>query len=133
MDGRNVFSYSKNKFGKKNLSAHFKVNEFACSDGSDTIFISRDLIGILEQVRTHFNVPVTVVSGYRTDTYNKKIGGAEYSQHKYGTAADIRVANNSPTRVAEYVNSIMPNTGGIGIYSTFTHIDVRMNKSRWKG
>ena len=64
---------------------------------------------------------------------NAAVGGAKYSQHLYGTAADIVVSGVAPKQVAEYAEKLMPNTGGIGIYSNFTHIDVRKTKSRWNG
>ena len=65
-------------------------------------------------------------------TYNKKIGGATYSQHIYGTAADIVVQGVKPEEVAKYAEYLMPKTGGIGLYPTFTHVDVRVARARWK-
>ena len=35
--------------------------------------------------------PVTITSAYRTPAHNAKAGGAKFSQHLYGRAADIRV------------------------------------------
>lgn len=133
MNGATVKVYSRAKDGLKMLSDHFEVNEFACKDGTDTIFISPDLVTTLEQIRKHFGAPVIINSGYRTETYNKKIGGATYSQHKYGTAADIVVKGVTPAEVAKYAETILVGMGGIGIYNSFTHIDVRKIKSRWKG
>ena len=133
MNGATVKVYSRAKDGLKMLSDHFKVNEFACKDGTDTIFISPALVTTLEQIRKHFDVPVTINSGYRTEAYNKKVGGAAYSQHKYGTAADIVVKGVPPAEVAKYAETILVGMGGIGIYNSFTHIDVRKIKSRWKG
>ena len=61
------------------------------------------------------------------------MGGSHLSQHLYGMAADIVVQGVAPKVVAAYADSLLPGTGGIGIYSTFTHIDVRKTKSRWNG
>lgn len=133
MNGATVKAYSKAKDGNKKLSANFKVREFACTDGSDVIFISDGLVQVLQQIRAHFGKAVTINSAYRTVTKNKAVGGAAYSQHLYGTAADITIKGVSPKDVAAYAETLLPNTGGIGIYSTFTHIDVRAVKSRWKG
>lgn len=134
MNGATVKVYSKAKDGGKSLSAHFKVREFACHDGSDTVFVSPALVDVLEKIRSHFGKPVTILSGYRTDAYNGKTkDAAQYSQHKYGMAADITISGVSPARVAAYAETLLPNTGGIGIYKTFTHIDVRKVKSRWNG
>lgn len=46
---------------------------------------------------------------------------------------DIKVAGATPKTVAAYVEKLMPDKGGIGIYNSFTHVDVRETKSRWKG
>lgn len=130
---RLVEYYSKKKDGNKYIAKNFKVKEFACKDGSDVIFISPELVMILQKVREHFGRAVNINSAYRTPTYNKKVGGATYSQHLYGCACDIRINGISPKEVAEYVETLLPGRGGIGIYSNFTHIDVRATKSRWKG
>mgnify|MGYP003291522703 CR=1 FL=1 len=133
MNGAAVKVYSKAKDGNKQLTKNFKVREFACSDGSDVVFISEGLVAVLQQIRSHFGKAVTINSGYRTPAKNKQVGGATYSQHLYGLAADITVKGVAPKDVAAYAESLLPNTGGIGIYSTFTHIDVRKTKSRWNG
>jgi hypothetical protein len=128
-----VHSYSKAKDGGRKLSQNFQVKEFACNDGSDVVFVSPELVVILQAIRSHFNKPVTINSGYRTPEYNKKVGGATQSQHLYGTAADIAVSGVSPKDVAAFAETLLYNRGGIGIYAGFTHIDVRETKSRWNG
>ena len=127
----NAYSYAKD--GTKFLSKNFRVREFRCQDDTDPIFVDSDLVDILQNVRDHFGKAVTITSAFRTASHNKKVGGATYSQHLYGKAADIKVSGVSPSRVAAYVETLMPNTGGIGRYSTFTHVEVRATKSRWKG
>ena len=130
-----IYAYSKAKDGSKQVSANFKVREFACSDGSDVIFIAPKLVEILQKIRTHFGKAVVINSAYRTPTHNKKVGGTTYSQHCYGTAADIVVKGVDPEDVAAYVETLsyMKTKGGIGRYKTFTHVDVREKKSRWNG
>lgn len=128
-----IKAYSKKKDGNKKLSTNFKVKEFACTDGSDPIFVDTDLVKVLQKIRNHFNRAVTITSAYRTPTRNKAVGGTTYSQHLYGSAADIKVKGVSPKDVAEYAETLLKNSGGIGVYDTFTHIDVRATKSRWKG
>ena len=128
-----IKAYSKAKDGNKQLSANFKVKEFACTDGSDPIFIDTELVNVLQKIRTYFGKSVTITSAYRTPTRNKAVGGETYSQHQYGRAADIKVKGIAPKKVAAYAEKLLPNTGGIGTYSTFTHVDVRSTKARWKG
>lgn len=128
-----IHAYSKKKDGNKKLSANFKVKEFACNDGSDPVFVAEELVEVLQKIRDHFKKAVTINSAYRTPGYNDKVDGAAYSQHLYGTAADIVVKGISPAEVAAFAETLLPNTGGIGIYKTFTHVDVRDVKSRWNG
>lgn len=128
-----IRAYSKAKEGSKNVSTNFKVREFACTDGSDPVFIDSELVAVLQKIRNHFGKPVTITSAYRTPGKNKAVGGTTYSQHLYGKAADIKVKGITPKAVAAYAEKLLPKSGGIGIYSTFTHIDVRGAKSRWNG
>ena len=128
-----VYSYSKSKDGNNKVSQNFQVKEFACKDGSDTIFIAPELVTILQAIRSHFNKPVVINSAYRTPDYNKKVGGATQSQHCYGTAADIAISGVAPKDVAAFAENLLSGRGGIGIYAGFTHIDTREVKSRWNG
>ena len=126
-----VKTYSLKKDGSKKLSQNFTVSEFACKDGSDKVLIDTALVDVLQKIRNHFGKSVTINSGYRNAAYNTKIGGVSNSQHTKGTAADIVVQGISPLEVAQYAEYIMPKCGGIGQYSSFTHIDTRTNRSRW--
>ena len=128
-----IKAYSKAKDGNKKLSTNFRVKEFACTDGSDPIFIDSELVSVLQKIRTHFGKSVTITSAYRTPTKNKACGGSTYSQHLYGRAGDVKISGVSPKKVAAYAETLLKNKGGIGIYSTFTHIDTRTTKSRWRG
>lgn len=133
MAGQVVKVYSKAKEGNVRLSKNFTVKEFACSDGTDTVFISLALVNLLQKIRNHFGKAVIINSAYRTEAHNKSIGGATYSQHKYGLAADIHINGVTPKEIAAYVETLMPSSGGIGIYKSFVHVDVRQVKSRWNG
>lgn len=119
------------------LSEHFKKKEFACKCGCGLGLkdgdINPKLVEALEDVRTHFCKPVVINSGLRCDDHNKKVGGAKASRHLLGTAADIRIAGVSPNDVHAYLNEKYTDKYGVGKYRTFTHIDVRANKARWKG
>lgn len=133
MAGQVVKVYSKAKEGNVKLSKNFTVKEFACSDGTDTVFISLALVNLLQKIRNHFGKAVIINSAYRTEAHNKSIGGATYSQHKYGLAADIHINGVTPKEIAAYAETLMPSSGGIGIYKSFVHVDVRQVKSRWNG
>lgn len=126
-----VKTYSVKTDGSKKLSANFKVSEFKCNDGSDKVLISDELVTLLQNIRDHFSAAVVINSAYRTETYNQKVGGATHSQHVLGTAADIVISGVSPLQVAQYAEYLQPKSGGIGVYTTFTHVDVRETRSRW--
>ncbi len=105
------------------------MREFRCKNGSDKILIADELVKLLQKIRDHYGKPITINSAYRTPAYNKKVGGAKYSQHVQGKAADIVISGVTPYEVAKYAESL--GAGGIGLYNSFTHVDVRPGKSRW--
>ena len=84
--------YSRARDGETLLSRSFRAKEFACKDGTDPLFVDSELVQVLQAIRDHFGAPVVIPSGYRTAAHNKAVGGAVYSQHQYGRAADIRVS-----------------------------------------
>ncbi len=128
--------YSLARDGSRYLSKNFQVKEFRCRDGSDPIFIDSELVTLLQKVRDHFGKAVNINSAFRTASYNaKQKKAAKYSQHLYGKAADIWIADVSVDTLAAYAETLLPNKGGIGRYYTdaFVHVDVRAAKSRWTG
>ena len=129
-----IKEFSLKRDGELKLSEHFQVKEFKCNDGSDKILIDIDLVNKLEIIRQYFNRPTTIMSGYRTESYNKKVSSSKDSYHCKGMATDIKVDGVSPIAVALFCEFyLMANTGGIGLYKSqgFTHIDIREKMSRW--
>ena len=122
------------------VSEHFYSTEFDCHGNgccSKTI-VNERLIELVEQIRTHFNAPITITSPYRCVVHNSRpsVGGATGSRHTKGDAADIVVKGVAPRKVAQYAESI--GILGIGLYETgadgyFVHIDTRDYKSFWYG
>ena len=107
-------AWSRTRDGTRKLSANFTVAEFACKDGSDPVFVDSSLAALLQKIRDHFGRPVVITSGYRTAAHNRSVGGAAYSQHLYGRAADIRVQGIPVEQLAAYAETCLPGTGGIG-------------------
>lgn len=129
-------AYSLERDGEKKLSTDFRVREFRCRDGSDPIFVDSDLVEVLQKIRTHFGKAVNINSAFRTASHNaKQKNASRYSQHLYGRAADIWIAGVSVDTLAAYIETLLPNRGGIGRYynDKFVHVDVRTAKSRWRG
>ncbi len=125
-----VKTYSLKTNGNLKLSENFKVSEFRCNDGSDKILIDTDLVELLQKIRDKFKKPININSGYRTPTYNAKIGGADNSYHTLGRAADIAVSGISPQDVAEYCESI--GVRGIGCGANYVHVDTRTTIYYWR-
>ena len=119
---------------ERQLSDHFRVKEFACSDGSRPVFVSQALIDFLEAIRQHFGQPVNIHSGYRTTAYNASLpDSSSTSKHCMGLAADFDVTGVTPKEVYNYAESLLGSHGGLGLYSWGVHLDVRTEKSRWTG
>lgn len=112
------------------VGQHFKVREFACRDGSQAVFIDDYLVSILDILRNEIGKPVIITSGYRTPTRNSCVGGAKYSYHMRGMAADIQVESMNTKEVAKKLDKIVPNGCGIIVYNSWVHFDVRTNKYR---
>lgn len=98
----------------------------------------RPLCNILEMIREQLRGPLIVTSGFRSEEYNRKIGGARNSQHVQGRAADFTVPGVHAAEVHRIVldlhNRGLIKLGGLGNYRTFTHVDVRPGRLvRWTG
>lgn len=114
------------------LTEHFFRSEFACKCGCNFDTVDMGLLIILEQIREHFDKPVTVNSACRCPEHNAAVGGGKNSQHLYGRAADIVVEDIHPDLVHEFAEQI--GVEGLGKYNTFTHVDSRTNgPARWGG
>ena len=85
---------------------------------------------ILEIARKKINKPIVITSGYRTISHNEKVGGAKYSYHTRGMAADIRANGVTPKELAKVLNDIVPNNCGIIVYDKWAHFDTRNEKYR---
>lgn len=129
------------------LSAHFTVEEFDCHDG--TKVSPREYNGLaylckvyLEPLRKKYG-PVTVHSGFRTVSYNRSVGGASNSFHIYpqhdgnDQAADVSCSKGNPRDWHATLNAIRNRKrngkGGLGLYETFVHVDIRDYKADWRG
>lgn len=112
------------------ISPHFHREEFACKCGCGMDTVDAELLEMLEDVRFHFNSPVTINSANRCIDHNKKCGGSTNSQHLRSRAADINVANVHSEDVYNYLD-LRYSQCGLGLYDSFVHVDSRGNKARW--
>ena len=89
----------------------------------------------LQIIREAIGKPIIINSAYRTPEYNKSIGGASKSQHLLGKAADIRVSGLTAKELHQVIEGLIKKgeikEGGLGLYNTFVHYDIRGTKARW--
>lgn len=135
----------------RKLSAHFRLAEFACHDGTP---VPADLVDDYERLALHVLEPLRqrfgrgiVVSGYRPPAYNASVGGARRSVHMggrgsgiRGVAADVRFATGTPEQwgliAAKLLAKWYPPGGGLGVYpgrGGWVHVDTRDYRARWVG
>jgi uncharacterized protein YcbK (DUF882 family) len=121
------------------LTENFNLDEFHCKDGTpvpnELIPNVLELCKNLQALRDRIYVVIDVISGYRTVPYNKKVGGRKYSQHLKTKAADIVTRKYTPQQLADIIETLISNgemkEGGIGIYPSFVHYDIRGERARW--
>lgn len=119
---------------------HFRLDEFHSRDGVE---VPEDYRGNVQQIMNNLEVlrselggaPITVFSGYRSPAHNQSVGGVSRSRHLCGQAADIRIADIAPSTVHATIERLIGEgrmrQGGLGIYDTFVHYDVRGTQARW--
>lgn len=115
------------------------MSEFRCKSGASmgTLVVEniKELANNLQVLRDYLGVPITITSGYRSKAHNKAIGGAEFSKHVIGQAADIKAKGLSPSEIKQAIQQLIAEgkmkQGGIGLYRSWVHYDIRGTKARW--
>ena len=116
------------------ISIHFSRSEFKSKNDKWAKYIPVDveLIQVLEEVRVYFNKPVHITSGYRSKLFNNKLkNSSPISKHCIGLAADIKIKIVKSKTIYDYFDKKYPKKYGLGLYSTWVHIDCRPEKKRW--
>lgn len=92
---------------------------------------------MLDEIRHRLGASCRILSAYRAPAYNNCIGGESASLHMSFNAIDFRCTSGTSTQwrdVARTVRSSNPAfKGGIGLYSSFVHIDTRGSIANWNG
>jgi uncharacterized protein YcbK (DUF882 family) len=134
------------------ITPNFALEEFASRDGTEypSEWIEtrlRPLCETLEVVRAAGGGTIHIDSGYRTLAYDQKlyddyldkmrrgiatgtVAPPTSSQHPKGRAADIKHAVLQPHELFNLVLGLyhdgqLPQLGGVGLYPSFVHVDVR--------
>lgn len=123
------------------LTENFSKSEFSCKCGCEmpkNIENNIKKLAIqLQIIRDIVNVPIKINSGYRCEKHNSSIkGSSKNSQHLEGKAADIVIKGYDPIlKTFPLLDQLIEEgeliIGGMGKYSTFTHIDIRKKRARW--
>jgi uncharacterized protein YcbK (DUF882 family) len=121
------------------VAEFFLLSDFHSKDGVQVPVEYYDnlqkLMDNLDVLRRYLNAPILINSGYRSPAHNRSVGGKKDSQHLYGKAADIRSNTFKPREIAAAIEKLIKEgkmlQGGLGIYPTFIHYDIRGTKARW--
>jgi uncharacterized protein YcbK (DUF882 family) len=125
------------------ITPHFRLAEFNCPDGTAVpgaahAALKRLCVQLLEPMRAQFGV-AKVISGFRSDRHNAKIGGPPDSIHLYAldpqqVAADVRFETGTPEEWTAFADGLK--APGIGRFddSRYIHLDNRKGTAaRWEG
>lgn len=104
------------------LTRNFSRAEFACKCGCGFDDIDRDLVELLQQIRSALGAPLTITSGCRCEEHNAKSGGAVTSAHVSGHAVDI-ACKDGHLRFRLLWLAIKAGIRRIGLHKTFIHLD----------
>jgi len=94
--------------------------------------VKPEVVTNLEGVSQQVGYQLQVTSGYRSPEYNANVGGAKKSQHMLGNATDIVQTGLTTQQRKDFIQAAIDNGfTAIGVYNTFTHIDIRGAKVAW--
>jgi hypothetical protein len=129
-----ITAFSANEFlvkGSKHASNHLNTDppEVLWKNIIPTVKVLLELKKRLNQAA------ITLNSAYRSPAYNASIGGANNSEHKKFSAVDL-VAHDGrgPSHWAHELHQMRNEglfRGGIGVYSSFIHVDTRGYNADW--
>ena len=122
-------------------SEFFDREEFRCQCGGKycngfPVEPEAELVRVCNEIRRRLSVPVTIVdsggSGVRCSQHNAAVGGVGNSNHLYGKAADLH-SSKSPQEMYQVAESVLGNTGELGLYDWGIHVAVNCKYSRFNG
>lgn len=139
--GNTIGEFNYNKTDKPGTQ-HFSIDEYNSHDGVE---VPEELYGNVQKLMEQMeivraecdNTPLRIHSGYRSPAHNAEVGGVAASQHPLGTANDFSSDKYSPAQLKQILERLIAEgkilQGGIGLYPTFVHYDIRGNNARWTG
>jgi len=88
------------EFTRSQTAARYGIDNSLSVSGPTYANLRRLCRDVLQPIRNYLGVTVSVSSGYRCLALNRKIGGADSSQHVPALAADINAAGKTPMELA---------------------------------
>jgi uncharacterized protein YcbK (DUF882 family) len=86
---------------------------------------------ILQPLRERVRKPIIVTSGYRSPTINRRIGGAQSSQHTKGQAADFIIPGMEVAEIVLLINRIgLPYDQLIDEFGKWVHVSYSQRNRR---
>lgn len=129
----------------KYLSPHISWDEATYTDTGfenepnyDQVQNMKELaFNVFEPLRIHFRKPIKITSFFRNELVNKKVGGAENSQHMAinGAAMDIIIIDDEVTNedLFNYIKNNLPYDQLINEYNfTWVHVSYNKNNNRFQ-
>lgn len=114
------------------ISKYFTRAEVSCKCGCGFDSMDIETLKVADEAREYVGAPISPSSACRCHKHNKRVGGSKSSLHKKARAMDLPVSD--PKALYEYLDNKYPDRYGLGLYSTFVHIDTRTNgPARWSG
>lgn len=127
-------------FGNFNskISKHFTVGEVSQNSKDRIVYHpthqanAKRLAAELDKVREAWGKPIGVTSWYRPLLVNKRVGGADNSQHLNGSAADIYPIGGNIHEFQKWLDKFWGDKAlGYGANKGFVHVDLRPGHIRW--
>lgn len=145
MQGRNLNEYVSylNSLKMRNISAQDVISAHAKKRGSVWNSLPPRqwwtrmgyTLRVVDRISSEMGVPVKeIVSAYRSPQYNARCSGAKsHSWHQANVAVDVQFQTSarSVTATARSLRDRGLFKGGVGSYSSFTHIDTRGSNVNW--
>ena len=96
----------------------------------------QELAEQLQVIRDAIKMPININIAYRPVFWENLRGRSGTSQHCLGRAADIHVIGMNTKVLHTIIENLIKQgeiiNGGLGLYQTFIHYDIRPYPARWK-
>lgn len=104
---------------------NFRPAELACKCCGE-LKVNYKALDALQRLRNYWQIPLHISSGTRCPKHNDRVGGAKDSYHKKGMAFDIGTPKTWTGKTTASFLYWATHAGfrGIGLYSTFIHLDI---------